>query len=125
MIRTLRALPVLFLLAAPAWGQAHSAADLEGFCELVGNDSDEFFESGDVIEATACIGYFNGYLDAAGMLSALNGNNFFCIPEGGISNDQARRIFLKFVSDNPEHLHNGAHVVIAAALSLAFPCPSE
>jgi hypothetical protein len=40
--------------------------------------------------------------------------------------DRAIRIFLKWIDDNPEYLNSyPASVMVAAALTDAFPCPKK
>ena len=46
----------------------------------------------------------------------------FCQPKEGITIDQARRIFLKYIAAHPEDLHWTAQTILAVALNEIFPC---
>ena len=45
----------------------------------------------------------------------------FCSPVGSTV-DQARKVFLKYISDHPERLHESSKVVVTLALTAAFRC---
>ena len=68
----------------------------------------------------SCVSYLEGFRDAS-MASRMAGVHI-CFPELGIRNDQAVRIILKYLRDNPEHLHNWAGGQTFFAFQEAFPC---
>ena len=49
----------------------------------------------------------------------------FCLPEGGVKNGQAARVFVKYLRDHPEELHRAEIVLAFAAFQDAFPCRNE
>jgi hypothetical protein len=70
-----------------------------------------------------CIGYLDGVMDSAVVLSIAHPEaRPFCLPETGISLDQARLIFIKWAKDHPDQLHTAARISVAIALGTAFPC---
>ena len=70
-----------------------------------------------------CISYVAGFLDAMSVtVSTTNGTKIVCTPERGIVNDQAVRIFVKYLRENPEKLHQSGRISLYIALAKAFPC---
>ena len=73
--------------------------------------------------AIYCASYVGGFLDGMSLtLRASKGNKVVCIPERGITNDQAARILVKYLRENPETLHETGRVSLFVALAKAFPC---
>ncbi len=70
-----------------------------------------------------CFGMMEGvrammmYLD-----SAMSDDYKACFPKGGISNAQAVRVVVKYLSENPAMLHKDGPYLTAVALHNAFPC---
>jgi len=76
-----------------------------------------------MFESMYCIGYVAGFLDAMpvmGLTEDVRGTA--CLPKKGVSNEQALRIFVKHLRENPEHLHESARVQFYASIRNAFPC---
>ena len=70
-----------------------------------------------------CIGYVSGFLDAHSLATAQNGaSKAICTPQRGISNDQAIRIFVKYLQENPKTLHESGRMSLFVALAKTFPC---
>lgn len=71
-----------------------------------------------------CIGYFNGLQSLNRIMQFMPDNrSLFCIPkENGIPIPQLARIVVKYLRDNPSHLHNDDILLVIAALQEAFPC---
>lgn len=70
-----------------------------------------------------CIGYVSGFLDAHSLVTTQTGaKKAICTPERGITNDQAIRIFVKFLRENPDQLHESGRMSLFIALAKAFPC---
>ena len=69
-----------------------------------------------------CIGYIDGIVDSNAMMQGFLGVQLFCPSPGGISLDQAMRIFLKWANDHPEQLHESARISVMLSLAQAFPC---
>jgi Rap1a immunity proteins len=77
----------------------------------------------DVRRAMFCSGYLSGFLDAHALTTSFNGGKkLFCLPESGISGEQAARVIVKFLQDHPERLHESARILAMIALQMAFPC---
>jgi hypothetical protein len=76
-----------------------------------------------------CQGFFNGLVVSSGFAAAMKdkydlGRPLFCVPNG-VTNDQARKVFLKFMEDHPEQLHeNGANLAVISLMK-AFPCSNS
>jgi hypothetical protein len=75
-----------------------------------------------VMDFGFCTGFFAGILDTNSFIGALLGRPLFCIPQDGISIDQAIKIFLKSAQDHPESLHHNARTQAPVVFLLAFPC---
>jgi hypothetical protein len=75
------------------------------------------------ILAFYCISYVAGFLDAMSItVTTTKGTKVVCAPERGIVNDQAVRIFVKYLRENPETLHQSGRTSLYIALAKAFPC---
>ncbi|WP_368671159.1 Rap1a/Tai family immunity protein [Cupriavidus sp. IK-TO18] len=74
-------------------------------------------------EAIWCIGYISGLLDAIGLAPPkVQGKQALCLPPNGINNEQAIRLIVKWLRENPEGLHQSGRMEAVIALSKAFPC---
>lgn len=70
-----------------------------------------------------CISYLSGFMDGMSIqLSATQGKKAVCLPEKGITNDQAVRTFVKHLRDNPQVLHESGRMSFFILLAKAFPC---
>ena len=70
-----------------------------------------------------CIGYVSGFLDAHSLATTQSGTQkAICTPQRGISNDQAIRVFVKYLRENPKVLHESGRMSLFVALAKAFPC---
>ncbi len=119
----------MILWASPA--HAMTAEELETTCRKVDvittlrSDSDlapfEFMKA--CATTQHCLGFVDGFMSAASVAQVTNRKAMpFCQPKEGISVDQARRIFLKYIAGHPEDLHWTAQTILAVALSEVFPC---
>jgi hypothetical protein len=71
-----------------------------------------------------CASYLSGLIDMHAMITGMGwGSPLFCLPDQGISNDQARRIFQKWAHEHLEELQETARGSVLLALKGAFPCP--
>lgn len=112
------ALIVILLTSIPSEGSMGSTfftgVDLLNYCNK-GEGSDE---------SLVCVGYLTGVHDAFSMTQVKitdRKEEQFCTPEK-FAKIQLFRVVLKFLEDNPEHLHRDAWLLIMTALSKAFPC---
>jgi hypothetical protein len=70
-----------------------------------------------------CIGYVMGFLDALAVSnSTASARQLVCLPRQGITNDQAVRIVVKYLRENPGVLHESSRASVFIALAKAFPC---
>ena len=73
--------------------------------------------------AQRCLGFVDGFMSAVAVAQVSNPKAVsFCQPKKGISIDQARRIFLKYIAAHPEDLHWTAQAILTVALTEVFPC---
>jgi len=70
------------------------------------------------------MGYFDGALGVIALIAATDDKAGvpICLPESGISLNQAVKIFQKWGADHPEWLHEPARIHVALSLMQAFPC---
>ena len=118
---------VLLALVIPA---AHSAPDgaqiLQGCSAVIRQQEGKDLSPDETFAALFCLGYVSGVTDMVGLFPPQkNGRKLICVPPSGISNDQAIRIVVKWLSSNPETLHQIARTEIFLALAKAFPCAEE
>ena len=72
----------------------------------------------------SCTGYVSGYGDGYFMGRLLSEKGMtICLPDGLIV-AQRIRVFLKFLEEHPERLHEHIGVLYTKAMVEAFPCPS-
>ena len=75
------------------------------------------------LAALYCASYISGFLDAMSLTAfSTKGQKNVCTPDQGIANDQAARILVKYLRENPEILHKSARTSLYVALAKAFPC---
>ena len=71
-----------------------------------------------------CLGYFQGVLITNYMFNALKrGDAFFCAPIE-VTPGQARKVFLKYINEHPEKLHEEPTSTVQESLIAVFPCKS-
>ncbi len=106
---------LLALSARPAGAQ--TAGQLLQSCEQEGRRIERF-----ELHQTVCHHYLSAVAGTHQfMVITVNATPIFCAP-GKITLDQARRIFVKWATGNPEYLHYGAVTAALAAFSETFPC---
>ncbi len=107
------------LLTAPAEALTKRTDELLWMCEGRAGDND----AQNLLEMTLCVGYLDGMMDLGTIANARNPSAVpFCIPESGISLDQARLIFIEWAKAHPAELHKTARMSTVIALAQAFPC---
>jgi hypothetical protein len=115
-------LTVLSLVAPKAF--ALTASDLVESCQVLRKDS---LSGLDNQRSLWCVGYMQGALD--GMLlyqDVLNNDKrpavkSVCLPEEA-TNKEIGLVFLKFMDEHPEKLHESAGFTFWSAVSHAYPC---
>ena len=70
-----------------------------------------------------CAAYISGILDSYRVISfQVPQARFICLPDQGISNDQAIRVVIKWLQEHPSRLQESARVSVLTALKYACPC---
>ena len=73
--------------------------------------------------AQRCLGFVDGFISGVAVAQVIDPEAVsFCQPKKGLSIDQARRIFLKYIAAHPEDLHWTAQTILTVALTEVFPC---
>src|SRR5262245_1585506 len=70
----------------------------------------------------ACATSFSGMLDMHGVMVYVGVRPLFCLPQQGIQNEQAMRIFIRWGQLRPQDLHQTARMGALQSLVQAFPC---
>lgn len=110
---SLAILPLLFI--GLSFGAKAENTSIVESCTAAGTFIDRGHGSLDDVKSEAfCRGLVTGVL-AAGSWDA-------CLPTGGISPNQAMGIFVKYLRDNPQRLHENGGLLLQASLVQAFPC---
>ena len=115
---------LLFLvLLSPGLAQSQTGQELLDRCShYVAGKSGEELEPAQMIKATSCFSYIDGF-GAADSLSPLEheGKRMFCVPEQ-VSIKEAATSIIEWMQANPEKLGYPARHVVAMALISTFPC---
>jgi hypothetical protein len=70
-----------------------------------------------------CIAYISGFMDGSSLTSTFDaGKKTICLPAKGVTNDQAARVFVKYLRENPESLHESGRMSFYVSLVKIFPC---
>lgn len=68
-----------------------------------------------------CIGFVSGVKNTLMVMSFQTKTNI-CWPEEGVSDNQAARITLKYLKENPQDLHEDRTLLVMLSMKEAFPC---
>jgi hypothetical protein len=71
--------------------------------------------------AGIALGYLQGVVDSSNGVRNPTSGTIFCVPSG-VSVNQLIDISYAYIENNPQFRHYTADSLIAASLSLAFPC---
>jgi hypothetical protein len=79
-----------------------------------------------------CAGFVDGVIETQSMWEVWeakgtivrNPHLSFCLPEGA-TNDQIVKIFVKYLDDHPEELHEPASLLLVTSLRNVFPCKGQ
>jgi hypothetical protein len=78
--------------------------------------------SADAVGYGFCLGLFNGLIASNVYTKELKlGQPLFCATSD-VFPDEARKVFLRWMNDHPEQLHEDALSVAIVSLRKAFPC---
>ena len=111
----------LLLRNADAKSFSKDGNDLLEQCEL----ADKGLQTS-LIPIGYCIGRITGVIDSWLIRNGQIGSPFsvFCIPEG-VTNDQLKKIVVKYLREHPETLHTYDVGLIVLATTEAFPCNTD
>jgi len=91
-------------------------------------DRDSQLADTEMWSAFHCSGYVAGFVDGYVLAEDMeyhrvgSSHPLFCVREGGLVASQEVRIFVKWLRDHPERLHESGRVLLTIALEQAFPC---
>jgi hypothetical protein len=87
-------------------------------------DNGSFSSATQLRQASWCAGYVTGVMQALDLARKLSDRqdqkNYPCL--AGIASEQAIRVIVKYLRENPEKLQERAVTLSLAALQRAFPC---
>jgi hypothetical protein len=119
----LSALMALVATSASSRPKYPNGIDLLRSCQYaVGLAEDKELKTEEMVQATYCTGYVSGILDGLGLMGWKGGATRVCVPKDGISNEQAIRIIVKYLKDNPKSLSETGRMVVVISIAEAFPC---
>lgn len=123
-MRVSLALTVVMLVFAQNTSASPDGSELLRACNASNKQEDGIKVSEEeAAYALWCIGYVAGFLDGFQISSYTKaGGKTLCLPNKGITNDQAIRVITKSLKDHPETLHKSGRSAIFTVLASAFPC---
>jgi len=86
--------------------------DLQALCQANTKDS-----SLNALAHTFCFGYIRGVAQQAGLIKS----DKACVPRG-VSDEDMKKLVVRFLQDNPKYLRQKPTAAIAAALQTTFHC---
>lgn len=115
---------VLLLPPSISRAQGPPGSELLQACGAAQKQSDGIrISDEETIGSIYCIGYVSGFLDSLALSAAASGaGQKICLPQRGITNDQAVRVLVKFLRENPQTLHESGRMSFYIALAKTFPC---
>ena len=112
---------------APAHSQSETGSDLLTKCKDFLNTVDKSAPYSSAFAVGFCPGFISGVLsgaevwEASDTLRKVTHPMAWCRPEQA-NNGEIIRVFVKFLEDHPERLHEPAGLLLLTSLSTAFPC---
>jgi hypothetical protein len=89
------------------------------------NSCDEFIRRGDAAsldDVAFCSGYFQGLQYGFNLGALDNQKPFVCLPDT-YNPSQGMRVYVQFVQNNPQRMHEDEIRLLTDAFRMAFPCP--
>lgn len=114
----------LALTAASVWLVASPASAETGALRLdTGSHVLALCASEEPIEMIMCYGFLRGVIGRSNLAEyLLPGSRLICVPDSA-TNDQIRRVVVKFLEEKPESLHYDATQLVVQAMQSSF-CPA-
>lgn len=74
-------------------------------------------------KALYCSGYVSGFIDGMVVSGPFKGGpSLICLPPSGVDTEQVIRVYVKYLRERPERLHQSGRVLLYASLRNAYPC---
>ncbi len=130
---TLIAIAILLSWALPAGAgaQTTAGADIISKCKLAVRDVDNDTSADKPLIKSFDVGFCFGFIDGANSAQQVwaasdktNHRNHamsYCFPDS-VTNGQMLRVFVKYLDDHPQDLHEPAALLYIEAMRKAFPC---
>ena len=116
-------LPLLLLLFVTPCFASKPPLLLTGTDLLTACDGPYVNEFAELVSTMLCVGYIQGIQQFQHVITGMRKvDPLFCEPNKTGTYDQMRRVLVKWLQDNPEHLHRDARLVVTLAFRQAFPC---
>lgn len=102
----------------------------------IGEGNNLAVDGADFVDAGYCIGFFSAIIDYGMFHEEMNSfysnentkstafRPLFCAPDK-VTSGQASKIFIKYIDENPQKLHEPAFVIAIISLAKAFPCETD
>jgi len=82
----------------------------------------EKLSNSEMQDAEWCLGYVEGIADGIEIVSETSKSaRLYCMAED-VTTGQGVRVFVKWLRDHPEKLHNSGRILVVASFVNAFPC---
>ena len=128
---TVVAVLLSLVLSADARAQTTTGADIIGKCKQavrdVDNDTSADKPPVKSFDVGFCFGFIDGANSAQQVWAASDKTNHrnhsmgYCFPDA-VTNGQMLRVFVKYLDDHPQDLHEPAALLYIEAMRRAFPC---
>ena len=114
----------LLLMAVSCAGYAYSGNDVVNDCPIA-LESEKASTPQNLLNGVHCGGYVAGLNDMAVWFMQVFKIQAYCIPATGLEIGQTIRVYLKWLNDHPEALHEPARSLFMNAMHDAFPCKAN
>ena len=113
---------VLLCMISYSSAAQRTGNDIINACPYV-FDTDSAASPEKLFAATDCFGYVAGLNDMAVLLFGITGKSLYCLPKKeGLEGGQVLRVFLKWLEEHPESLHESGRSLFVSAMGEAYPC---
>lgn len=109
------------MIAVPCYSASDDGNELLAQCNAAVDRDTSNAEK--ILSGGFCVGFVQGitqmnqYYEMHSRKDAV-----FCTPQGGITNEKAERIVLKYLNEHPEELHEHKIILAIKAFVKALPC---
>lgn len=124
-------IPLCLMVSASAHAQTTTGADIVSKCKQavrdVDNDTSADKPPVKSFDVGFCFGFIDGANSAQQVWAASDRTNHrnhpmgYCFPDA-VTNGQMLRVFVKYLDEHPQDLHEPAALLYIEAMRRAFPC---